>query len=89
MRESIVLYIPYSNTALSEPLWGALWASMLVGEHLGLETLSGGLMILAGCLYSTLGCVKLKNLALGKFGAATVATSSLESLPFLEDPAQV
>uniref|UniRef100_A0A7S3KZR1 EamA domain-containing protein n=1 Tax=Amphora coffeiformis TaxID=265554 RepID=A0A7S3KZR1_9STRA len=73
----------------TEPLWGALWASLFLGEHLGLDTLSGGLLILAGCLYSNLGWTKLKNLALGKFGGTTVASSSSESFPFIEDPAHV
>jgi drug/metabolite transporter (DMT)-like permease len=49
----------------TEPLWGALFASVLVGEHLGTDTVFGGLLVLAGCLYSSLGWEKLKNLATG------------------------
>ena len=45
-----------------EPLWGAMWAALLVGEQLGVDTFAGGFLVLAGCLYSSLGGQKLQNL---------------------------
>lgn len=39
----------------TEPLWGAACASVVMGEQLGMGTLGGGAMILAGCVVSNLG----------------------------------
>ena len=58
----------------TEPLWGALWAAILVGEQLGTDTFVGGFLILAACLYSSLGWNKLKDLVLtGKMSASTTS----------------
>jgi aspartoacylase len=46
----------------TEPLWGSLWAWLLFGEQVGLDTLGGGLLILTGCLYSSLGVPRLQQL---------------------------
>ena len=50
----------------TEPLWGALFAAILVGEELGTDTAVGGLLILTGCLYSNLGWQKLKGFVMGR-----------------------
>lgn len=39
----------------TEPLWGAGFASVLIGEQFGMDSVAGGALILAGCLYSSLG----------------------------------
>lgn len=39
----------------TEPLWGAAFASMVVGEHLGLGAGMGAALILSGCLFSNMG----------------------------------
>lgn len=49
----------------TEPLWGALWAALLVGEQLGADTFIGGFLILTACLYSSLGWDRLQNLVMG------------------------
>jgi drug/metabolite transporter (DMT)-like permease len=38
----------------TEPLWGALCASAIIGEHLGISTVIGGALILGGCIFSNL-----------------------------------
>jgi drug/metabolite transporter (DMT)-like permease len=42
----------------TEPLWGAAFATLLIGEQFGLNSAIGGMFIMAGCLYSSLGDVK-------------------------------
>lgn len=39
---------------LTEPLWGSAFASIIIGERLGLEAGVGAALILGGCLFSTL-----------------------------------
>ena len=39
----------------TEPLWGAAFASLVVGEHLGLGAGMGAALILSGCLFSNMG----------------------------------
>lgn len=46
--ESTVIYS-------TEPLWGAAFASVTLGESIGLNTVLGAFLILAACLWSSLG----------------------------------
>lgn len=39
----------------TEPLWGAAFASLVVGEHLGLGAGMGAALILSGCIFSNMG----------------------------------
>lgn len=39
----------------TEPLWGTAFAAAVMGEQLGWDAAIGGVLILAGCLYSNLG----------------------------------
>lgn len=50
--------ISASETTLifsSEPVWGTVFAVVLLGEHVTLRAASGALLILFGCLYANLG----------------------------------
>ncbi len=38
----------------TEPLWGAAFASVALGEHIGQSTLVGGALILAACVSSSI-----------------------------------
>lgn len=42
----------------TEPLWGAAFASVVVGEHLGLGAGMGAALILSGCLFSNMGSIE-------------------------------
>jgi drug/metabolite transporter (DMT)-like permease len=39
----------------TEPLWGTAFASVVMGEQLGISAALGGVMILSGCIFSNLG----------------------------------
>lgn len=39
----------------TEPLWGAAWAALILSEHVGVDAVIGGFMILIGCFYSNIG----------------------------------
>lgn len=56
--ESTVIYS-------TEPLWGALFASLVLGEHLGWNTAIGALLIMSGCLLSSLGVETVGTYVLG------------------------
>jgi drug/metabolite transporter (DMT)-like permease len=46
----------------TEPLWGAAFASVVMGEHFGPTAIAGGALILAGCLVSNLGIDGIRNM---------------------------
>ena len=37
----------------TEPIWGTLFATLIIGEHLGIEAAFGAALILGGCLFSS------------------------------------
>jgi drug/metabolite transporter (DMT)-like permease len=39
----------------TEPLWGSFFAAILMGETFGFDAAIGGILILLGCVYSSLG----------------------------------
>lgn len=39
----------------TEPLWGAAFASFLIGEQFGMDAAMGATLIVAGCIFSNLG----------------------------------
>jgi uncharacterized membrane protein len=39
----------------TEPLWGAAFASFLIGEQFGMDAATGAALIIAGCIFSNLG----------------------------------
>jgi len=49
----------------TEPLWGTAFAAAVMGEHLGMDSAVGAVLILTGCLFSNLGVGGIKSL-LGK-----------------------
>jgi drug/metabolite transporter (DMT)-like permease len=46
----------------TEPLWGAAFASVVLGEHFGAPAIAGGALILAGCLVSNLGLNGMRDI---------------------------
>ena len=46
----------------TEPLWGAAFAAILLGEHLGYNVYIGAAFILIACIYSNLGTEGILNL---------------------------
>ena len=61
----------------TEPLWGAAFAAVVIGEHFGIDAYVGGLMILFGCVYSNLGMTGLK----GILSRETTPMTSNQSTP--------
>lgn len=53
----------------TEPLWGAAFAGLVMGEELGPNVALGAAFILTACLYSNLGMVGLKNIWQGGIAA--------------------
>jgi drug/metabolite transporter (DMT)-like permease len=45
----------------TEPLWGSFFAAILMGETFGFDAVIGGVLILSGCLYSSLGYNGIKT----------------------------
>jgi drug/metabolite transporter (DMT)-like permease len=45
----------------TEPLWGTLFASLVMGEQLGVDSATGAALILMGCLFSNLGIDGIKD----------------------------
>jgi drug/metabolite transporter (DMT)-like permease len=45
----------------TEPIWGTVFASYIMGETLGLDAAMGAVLILSGCLFSNLGLDGLKT----------------------------
>jgi len=39
----------------TEPIWGSITAAVVMGETFGLDSVTGGALILTGCVYSNLG----------------------------------
>jgi drug/metabolite transporter (DMT)-like permease len=50
----------------SEPLWGAAFASLIMGETLGWDTAVGAVFIVSGCLFSNLGIAGIMEFLTGK-----------------------
>ena len=46
----------------TEPLWGAAFASLLIGEQFGMDAAMGAALIVAGCIFSNLGVDGLMTL---------------------------
>lgn len=57
----------------SEPVWGSVFAAVLLGEQFGVDAYLGGVLILLGCLISNLGVSGLSK-ALLRLTPATAAT---------------
>jgi len=49
----------------TEPLWGSAFAAVVLGEHIGVNTLFGAILILASCLWSSLGSEVIITYLLG------------------------
>ena len=54
----------------TEPIWGALFASLLMGEQLGVGAAFGAALVVAGCILSNLGLPKELTALIGSFGVA-------------------
>ena len=50
----------------TEPLWGTAFASVVMGEQLGMNAAVGGLLILFGCVFSNLGMNGIRKLMNGE-----------------------
>lgn len=50
----------------TEPLWGSAFAAVLLGETFGMDAVLGGMLIMAGCVYSNLGVSGMQALLSGK-----------------------
>jgi len=50
----------------TEPLWGTAFASVVMGEVMGVNAGVGAIMILFSCVYSTLGWNGMTSLVTGK-----------------------
>jgi hypothetical protein len=46
----------------TEPLWGAAFASVVMGEQFGAPAVAGGALIMAGCLVSNLGLDGMRDI---------------------------
>uniref|UniRef100_A0A7S2Y943 EamA domain-containing protein n=2 Tax=Entomoneis paludosa TaxID=265537 RepID=A0A7S2Y943_9STRA len=46
----------------TEPIWGAAFAAVVIGEQFGVDAAMGGCLILLGCLYSNLGVDGIQKL---------------------------
>jgi len=46
----------------TEPVWGSIFAALIMGETFGLDAIAGGALILSGCVYSNLGWKKMQEL---------------------------
>lgn len=46
----------------TEPLWGSAFAAVVMGETFGVDAVVGGMLILAGCVYSKLGWTGMMEL---------------------------
>ena len=46
----------------TEPMWGAAFAAVVMGEQFGVSAIAGGGLILAGCLVSNLGLDGMRNI---------------------------
>ena len=66
----------------TEPLWGAAFAVLLVGEHLGQNAMIGALLIVFGCIYSNLGILGIFHLV--KSAGSRTTTPSLDTKGSLE-----
>lgn len=64
----------------TEPLWGAIFASLLIGEQIGIDAAMGAVLIVAGCIFSNLGLDGMMAMVGGK-----KATPLLEELIMEED----
>jgi hypothetical protein len=42
-------------------LWGAAFAAVVLGEHFGFDSAVGALLILSGCVYSSLGAKGIRQ----------------------------
>ena len=62
--ESTVIYS-------TEPLFGAGFAALALGEHLGWNTLFGAILILTSCLWSSLGPALMFELIVSALGSAS------------------
>jgi drug/metabolite transporter (DMT)-like permease len=63
----------------TEPLWGTAFASIIMGEHLGLSAAAGALLIVAGCIFSNLGVDGLKQVLTKQDPASKVTYTGLLS----------
>jgi drug/metabolite transporter (DMT)-like permease len=50
----------------TEPLWGAAFASFLIGEQFGMDAAMGAALIVAGCIFSNLGWDGMLEMVGGK-----------------------
>jgi len=66
----------------TEPLWGAAFASVMLGEHIGQSTILGGALILGACVSSSLDGEEIKKRASSASSLALkVATGIVCSVP--------
>eukprot|EP00541_Cyclophora_tenuis_P011505 CAMPEP_0116554336 /NCGR_PEP_ID=MMETSP0397-20121206/7537_1 /TAXON_ID=216820 /ORGANISM="Cyclophora tenuis, Strain ECT3854" /LENGTH=386 /DNA_ID=CAMNT_0004079489 /DNA_START=263 /DNA_END=1423 /DNA_ORIENTATION=+ len=59
----------------TEPVWGAAFAALLMGEHLGAGSAAGAALVVAGCIFSSLGFQGLSNQLGSLMGAAPLAAA--------------
>jgi drug/metabolite transporter (DMT)-like permease len=63
----------------TEPLWGAAFASLILGEQFGAPAIAGGALILAGCIVSTLGLDGMKKIVMPQEGTSGSSNNILVS----------
>ncbi|GKY91086.1 hypothetical protein MPSEU_000081400 [Mayamaea pseudoterrestris] len=61
----------------TEPIWGTVFASLVMGEQLGIDSGLGAVLILTGCVFSNLGLDGIKQLLpFGKKESKAIDTTS-------------
>jgi drug/metabolite transporter (DMT)-like permease len=81
METSALKTLSAAETTLifsTEPLWGTAFASVVMGETLGMNAAAGAFMIVAACVYSNLGLDGLLGLLPGRNKADMEETTNRE-----------
>jgi hypothetical protein len=81
METSALKTLSAAETTLifsTEPLWGTAFASVVMGETLGLHAAAGAVMIVSACVYSNLGLDGLLGLLPGRNKASMEETTNRE-----------